>query len=50
MALSYFSKIVLENIWSFISIDGVYKIIVWNSHYSESEKIKERLRYKVDNL
>ena len=41
---------VLENIQDLIDGNRVYRMIVWNKHYTGSKKGRERLKYKVDDL
>ena len=50
LTLGYFSQIVLENAQDLTSGNEVHRMISLGRHCIESEKRRERLKYKVDNL
>jgi len=45
LILSYFLKIVLKEAQSFVSIDGIYRVVSQDGHCLRSEKGREKLRH-----
>jgi len=48
LALDYFTYVIVENIQGFVSMNRVYRIIVWSSHYLKKKR-GGRSRSKIDN-